>query len=96
MADTGLGLHQYAPHELLALQTGALGFQVVELADGDVVADFVAIKAVGGSVTLGPNCISRIGDNPGEHVIADGDILWGRFSQVDIAAGTAYCYHGKD
>lgn len=67
---------------LLAFSFGDKGFIVI---DGNEVATqhFYALRAVNGAITLDSGTKSASGDDPiANHVIADGDVLFGNFKSV--------------
>lgn len=58
---------------------------------------WVAVKAIGGDAEFEAACVAAVGDVPSDgDVIAQGDILLGRFTTLVLASGSVvYAYRGK-
>jgi len=85
------------PASIAQQQNGGLGFDVIESGDGNVTPSqgesYVKLLAANGAATLGANTTSDVGDDPiDSHTIPDGEVLKGRFDQVDVSSGTVYAY----
>lgn len=74
-------------------QFGKKGFTVIDDTTA-VEGDFYAILAVGAAAVLNSaGTISHEGDSVVDnHSIADGSYLYGSFSSIQLASGTAYAY----
>lgn len=56
--------------------------------------EFVAAKAVGSALVFGGSCVAVSGDIPAaDDTIRQDDMLWGRFTTVDIKTGYCYAYY---